>query len=251
MQLPGGIPGRGIGDNAAGLHDNHPVCRREHILRPVLGNENGGAQLPIDFFQSIQEVGGGNGVQLAGGLVQNQNFRLHGHNGGQIQQLLLPAGKLCHLPVEPVLDAEEAGHLCHPQTHDALLAAQIFQAEGQLMPYLIRDDLIVRVLHHEADFGCLLPQCNLLQRGAVQQHTAAAGPMGGEDGFQVPQQGSLSTAGPAAQQYILPLGNLQVNICQRRGGGPGIGEAQILEREIRHAITSLMCRKAGISSRQQ
>ena len=217
----------------------------------MLGDQNGGAQLPVDFFQCIQKIGGGNGVQLAGGLVQDQNFRLHDHHGGQIQQLLLPAGERRYLPVEPILDAEKAGHLRHPQPHDALLAAQVFQPEGQLVPHLIGDDLVVRVLHHKADLSGLLPQADLGQGHTIQRDLAASAPVGGQHGFQMPQQGGLSAAGLAAQQHIFPLGQPHGDITQRGSGRAGVGEAYMFQREICHAITSLMCSSVGISSRQQ
>ena len=51
------------------------VARGQGLLQPVLGQQDGGAQLPVDLSQRGQKIRGGDGVQLAGGLVQNQHVR--------------------------------------------------------------------------------------------------------------------------------------------------------------------------------
>ena len=108
------------------------------------------------------------------------------------------------------------------------------------MPDLVGDDLVVRVLHHKADPGGLLPLADLFQGRTIQSDGTGAGAMGGEDGFQVAQQGGLSTAGGTAEQNIFPRGDGQAHIRQGGGEGLGIGEGQILDMETRHAITSLI-----------
>ena len=79
----------------------------QRLLQPVLRQEDSGTQLPVDASQRLQKVGGGDGIQLAGGLVQDQHLGLHDHDGRQTQKLLLAAGKLLHRLVEPVLNAEK------------------------------------------------------------------------------------------------------------------------------------------------
>ena len=148
--------GRVVSQNPPVFHDHAAVGGVEDVLQAMLGDKHGGAQLPVDFLHGVEKVRGGNGVKLAGGLVQDQDLGLHGHDRGQVQQLLLPAGELRHIPVKPALDAEIAGHLRHTQAHGFLVAAQALQAEGQLVPDLIGNDLAVRVLHDETDFRGLL-----------------------------------------------------------------------------------------------
>ena len=50
----------------------------------MLGDDDGGAQLRIDLPDGIQKIRSGDGIQLAGWLIQDQGLRLHGHNGGQV-----------------------------------------------------------------------------------------------------------------------------------------------------------------------
>ena len=137
--------------------------------------------------------------------------------------------------MEPILDSEIASHFRYPAPHGFLIAAQAFQAEGQLMPYLVRHDLVVRVLHHKADLLGLVPVRNLLQRNAPEQDFAGALAVRGEDRFQLPQEGTLAAAGFAAEDQKFPLVNRQADMLQRmlplRGG---IGKCQILDLEMRH-----------------
>ena len=62
----------------------------------------------------------------------------------------------------------------------------------------------------------------------------------GEYGFQMAQQGGFSAAGGPAQQHIFSRANGEIYIRQRLSGSAGIGKAQILDMEMRHAITSLI-----------
>ena len=127
----------------------------------MLGNDDRGTQFPVDLLHRIQEIRCGDGIQLAGRLIQNQYTRLHSHDGCQIQQLLLAAGQFIHILVEPSLDAEVTGHFCHPQTDGFLICPQAFQSKGQFMPDLVCDDLVIRILHHVANPGGLGTQIRI------------------------------------------------------------------------------------------
>ena len=172
-----------IGNDFTALHDHHPVGGVVDVLQAMLRNDDGGAQLQIDLADRIQEIRGRNGVQLAGGLIQDQDFRLHGHDGRQVQQLLLTTGQICHIPVEPILDAKIACHFRHPQPHSLLVTAQAFQPKGQLMPDFIRHNLVVGILHHKADLAGLVPLAHLGQGRAVKQDLPCALAVGCQDGF--------------------------------------------------------------------
>ena len=67
--------------------------------------------------------------------------------------MFLATGKLCYILVEPALDAEIAGHFRHTETDGLLIHAKALKTKCQFMPYLVRDDLVVRILHNIADPG--------------------------------------------------------------------------------------------------
>ncbi len=148
--------------------------------------------------------------------------------------------------MEPVLNAEIAGHFGDPGAHGFLVAAQAFQAEGQLVPDLVRDDLIVGILHDEADFGCLIPVGNLVQGHTVEENFAPSFAAGGKYGFQLPQQGAFSAAGGTAQHQKFSLFNGKTDAFQAVPSlGGGVGEGQIPDLEMCHAMASFVCNAVG------
>ena len=181
------------------IQDDEPVRHWDHIFQPMLTDQDGRAQLSVDAAKGLQEVCCCNGVQLAGGLVQDQHIRLQNHDGGQIQKLLLTAGELGHFHVEPGLDAEEAGHLSHSSTNCSILKAQAFQPEGKLVPDLVGDDLAVRILEDEADFFSLGTAVHLLQHSAVEQNHTLFFAVWSQNCLELPQQGRLTAAGRTGQ----------------------------------------------------
>ena len=209
--------------------------QRQRLLQPVLRQQHGNAQLPVQPPHRLQKVGGGDGIQLAGGLVQYQQPRLHHHHGGQRQQLLLSAGQLVHPPVEPVLYAEEGRHLRHPAADGGCVIAQALQPEGQLVPHLVGDGLLLRGLQHEADIRRLAAGRQLLQRLPIEPHAALHRPVGAQGRLQLPQEGGLAAAGGAAQHPEFALPDGQLHVRQRRARLLRIGEAIVLQpHQLRH-----------------
>ena len=218
--LPQGGPhflGRALAQELALVQDGHGACQRESLLQPVLRQDNGGPQFPVDLSQHRQKVRGGNGVQLAGGLVQDEDGRLKDHHSRQVQQLLLSAGQIGDLLIKPGLDAEEGGHLRHPAADGGGVVPQALQAEGQLVPNLVGDDLVLRVLLDKTDPLALGPVVHFFQKGPVKENLTRLDPVGGQDGFQLPQEGRLAAAGGAAENQKISGQDLQIQAVQRLG----------------------------------
>ena len=242
--------GRVVGRHAALLHDHDPVGPVEDILQTVLRQDDRRAQLPVDLANRVQKVRGGDGVELTGRLVEDQNIGLHGHDGGQVEKLLLPAGQIGHVPVKPVLNAEVTGHLRHPQAHGLLVAAQALETEGQLMPDLVRDDLAVRVLHDVANPGRLLPRIHCLERTSVKEDFAAPSAVGCQYRLEVAQERRLAAAAPAAEGDVFARLDGQADTVQGRPvRRDRIRKCQILDRKLCHFSASQRFISAGIKSR--
>ncbi len=159
-----------IGQDPSFVHENHPVRHGKNVIEPVLRHDDGGSDFTIYFFNRFQEIRSRNGIQLGSGLVQYQYIRLHGHYGRQVQSLLLATGQLGYVPHEPALYAEEIGHFRHSKADYLCIVTQAFQPEGKLMPYFIRNDLIVRILKNVTDAGGLLPVAYGLDGPPVKIH---------------------------------------------------------------------------------
>ena len=195
----------------------------------MLRQKDGHAQLAVDPLHGGKQIAGRQRIQHGGGLVQYQQLRPHRQRRGQIHQLLLPAGQLRGLTAEPRLHAEEGGHLRHAAADHRNRQRHILKAEGQLMPYEICDDLIIRVLLHEADLRCG-GQLRQLGKGRVLiKGLSGPCPHRQQAGLGVAQQRGLAAAGGAAQHHILALMYLQRDIVQCPRVSQRVGEAQVFK----------------------
>ena len=87
---------------------------------------------------------------------------MHRHDRRQIQKLLLSSGKLTGVFPKPGLNPEVAGHLGNPAIDFSHRTSEVLQTKGQLMPYLVRHDLALRILPDVSDLGSV--------PAVVQQH---------------------------------------------------------------------------------
>ena len=233
------------------FQNGHPGGKAKGLLQPMLRQNDRGAQLPVDPGERRQKIRSGDGVQLAGGLVQNEHAGLQRHDGRQIQKLLLAAGKLCHIFVEPGLDPKKGRHFRHPAADGGRIIAQALQPEGQLMPDLIRHQLIFRALLDEADALRLLPLGKAVQRSALQQQLACPASVGRQNGLQLPQQRAFAAAGGAAEHQKLALLHRQRKGAEGRLGLFRIGKGQVPDRKELHLASSFQFSITGVRQRQR
>ena len=144
LQLYADLLRRSLTEKAALVHDQHPACNGKGLLQPMLAEDNGRAHFPIDSTQQSQKFRGGDGIQLRGGLVQNQHIRLHGHDTSKAQKLLLATGQLADRAIEPSFDVEEGGNLGHSAANGGGIKAEAFQPKCQFVPHFIGNHLIFR-----------------------------------------------------------------------------------------------------------
>ena len=107
--------------------------------------------------------------------------------------------------MKPVLNAEKARNLRHTPPDDAIWQAQALQAEGKLVPYLVRNDLIIDILLHKADTRRFIPRAELGERRAAEGDLPSPRTVRRERGLELPQQRRFSAAGAAADRYKLSL----------------------------------------------
>ena len=233
-QLPD-VRGCVVRDDLSAVHHDGAVGVGENILEPVLGDDDRRAELGVDLAHGVEKIACGDGVELARRLVEDQHLRLHRHDGSKIQKLLLPAGKRGDVAVEPVLNAEIAGHFRHARAHGRLVAAETFEPERELVPDLVRDDLVVRVLHHEANLRGLVAPRHLRERRAAEKDLAAALAVRREHRFEMAQQRGLAAAGAAAEHEKFPRADAQRNAVERELAlRRGMRKGQILDIEMFH-----------------
>ena len=76
---------------------------------------------------------------------------------------LLPSGKIRHIFIKPLMDAEITCHLCYPETDRRRIVSQTLQSKSQFMPDFICYNLVLRILLYISDLLTLLSVINLSQ----------------------------------------------------------------------------------------
>ena len=169
----------------------------------MLGQEDGRSQLAVDLAEGGKKIRCGDRVKLACRLVENQNLRLEHHDRCKIQKLLLPAGQLRDRLVKPFLNPEKRCHFCNAAANGRRVIAEGFKTKCQLVPDLIRDDLILRALLHKPDLLSLFALGQLVELLSVEQDFAASASVRREDGFELPEQRTFTAPGRTAEDQEL------------------------------------------------
>src|SRR6266567_1595764 len=75
----------------------------------VVGDQDEGFALRVECVEELHDLGPGRGVEVAGGFVREDNERVIDQRAGDGHALLLAAGKLEGLVVEPILQTHARG----------------------------------------------------------------------------------------------------------------------------------------------
>ena len=105
------------------------------------------------LFQAVQQgaqTHHGVAVQVGGWLVHNNNFRLHGADRSDGNQLFLPAGKREDSPIQQALEVHLAAHSFYPLLHHRSLQGNILHAKNDLICGICGKKLAAGVLKYAA-----------------------------------------------------------------------------------------------------
>ena len=112
-----------------------------------------GATLPLPLVEDVEQPDLAARVECAGRLVQEQDARLHGDDGGDRDALLLAAGQGVGRPVQQLVDAQVGGDVGDEALDLVPGEAELQGAEGELVAHVGAEELHVGVLEDEADAG--------------------------------------------------------------------------------------------------
>ena len=246
FQLRAYVRGRAGAKERSFIHDGHARGEGEGFFQAVFGQKDRRAKFAVDLAEGGEEVRRGNGVELARRFVEDEDFRLQDHDRREVQELLLTAGQLCDGFIKPRLDAEERRHFRHAAADGQRVIAEGFEAERQLVPDLVGDDLVFGALLDKADFFSLFALGQFVEILSVKQNFSGTSAMRGEDGFELPQKCRSPAAGGAAEdQKLAGLdGQRQVRECVLLL--LRICEGQISDRKDFHCLSSFRSRITGV-----
>ena len=196
----------------------------------VVGDEHDGVPRLPQALDDVHDLLAGGGVQVAGGLIRQDDGGLHGQHPGDGHPLLLAAGDLAGPVVHTVREAHLGQGGLHPLP--ALGGGKVVVEQGHLHIFEggeLRQQ--VELLEDEADL--LAPDLTELVLGAVvhvlpvQQVVAAVGHVQAADDV---HQGGLPAARGPQDGHELPGADVEAHVLEHvhRGVPQGIGFIDVL-----------------------
>ena len=159
--------------NAPFAHEHNAVhAAPEHILKPVLDDDDGRARLFLNLVDQLDGLLAGGRVKVGQRLVKQQHLHLIHHHARQTHALLLAAGELMRRVLKVALHAHQLCHAVDRLLHVVLRHAVVFQREGDILAHGQADELPVRILKHGAHMCGQLKHARLGRIHAVHRQAA-------------------------------------------------------------------------------
>ena len=96
--------GRSDGGNLAVLKADLAIAEGGEVF--VVGDDDEGDALTVEFEEEIDDFGAGGGVEVAGGLIGEDNFGVVDDGAGDTDALFLAAGEVVGFEGEAVGEAD-------------------------------------------------------------------------------------------------------------------------------------------------
>src|SRR6476659_1801914 len=145
------IVDRAVEGQASALEEEHAVGNFERQSRTLFGEQHRRAAVARQPQRQLDQPLGGLGVELRGGLVEQQELRLEREGRREADPLQLAARKLGHEPAGEVLGTHQAQSLEGAGLYLCWWSADVLQPEGDLVEHAGKDDLVLGVLEKRGD----------------------------------------------------------------------------------------------------
>ncbi len=168
--------GRADGENFSVLHQQQTVAVGSQLLRLLFNHQDGNAGFR-QLLHDAENLFGTGGIQLGGGLVEDQKLRLHGQHRCNGHALQLSAGKVEGIPVPEFPDAQLTQHRLYTLTDLLRCDAQILQTVAHLVKdgVLGAGQLVKGILEDQSDFLTERTHRCFGRLPAIDPHGAAIG----------------------------------------------------------------------------
>jgi hypothetical protein len=150
----GGGLARRTGGQAAALDADHAIDGGEETFEAVFGEEDGDTEAGPRAFECREDGLGAIGIELGGGLVEEEEAGFQGQGGGDGDALAFAAGEGREAAREEVGDAEGGREAFDAAAHLGRGDGVLFEAEGELVLDGLGDGLNLGLLEdHAGDAG--------------------------------------------------------------------------------------------------
>ena len=209
-----------------GVEADDPVHRGRPAVGTVLHHQQSGPGGLGRGEHGVADLEGAVGVQVGGGLIQQEQAWAHGQNPGQRQALLLSAGELGGGMLQrQVRQPRSLQRLMDPLGDLLARDGQILRGEGHIIAHPGEDHGRLRVLLHQPGTSA-----TVLRGSPVDQQFPGGGrSLRGQHPGQPMQQCGLPGSRGSGDQHFLSGADLQAEILHRRGAsvrmlpGPALG----------------------------
>ncbi len=200
-----------------GLHQHGPVRERRGPLEPVLGEEDGGAEIVVEAHEGGEHVVGALRVELRRRLVEDEGLGTGGECARDHAPLPLAAREGGRVTIAQVGDAEGVEHLLDAAAHRLLREAEVLEHEREVTLHVIDDELRFRVLGDEPHDVGQLPRV-VGARGAAEDLDLTAEPSAArvrDESVHCAQHRALARARRADHEEQLARRDLEVDLLER------------------------------------
>ena len=228
-----------VGEDGPGVHRDDPVGDVEQPLGAVLGDHDRDPVPVPQVKQGGDQLVGGDRIELARRLVEQQHPRPHREHGCDRHPLAFAARERAGGALGEVAGAGHAQRVAGPRVDLGRLDAQVLDAERGLGQDAARHDLGLRVLEDEARVAGELAGQVAAGVEAGDPHAAVelTAVEAGDEPERGPKQRRLAASRLAHEQHELALVHDQVNRVERRPAAADVPVAHALERQGRQRAT--------------
>ena len=206
------------------------VAALERGRRPLLGDEHRGAALAREPLDEVEERLRAAGVELRGGLVEQQQLRLERERRGEADPLQLAARELGDVPLGEVLRADRSERGVGARQDLLARRAEVLEPEGDLGLDARHHHLVLGVLedgrHRPGQVGRVRAP-GVVPADDDASRKAAAVEVRHQPG-EGPHEGRLPRARAPEQEDDLARLQLEVDAVERRPRGARVRERQPL-----------------------
>ena len=138
----------------------------------MLHKYHGKPEFLVELFKRLQKRRCGNGVELRSRLVQQHHIGIGHKHRSKVKQLFFTAGQLASTFAVDVRKPQKAANFRNATADNVARLAKAFQPESQLVPHLVRYDLVVGVLHNKPYCRCRRAVVEFGNIRAAKRYTA-------------------------------------------------------------------------------
>ena len=227
-----------VADDLAVVQLDDALAHRVDDLLVVRGHHDGGAGA-VDGVQHLHDAQRRSRVEVAGGLVGQQDLRMVHVGAGDGHALLLAAGQLVRVVAFLAGQTDRLQHLRHQGANRGAAGADHLQREGHVLPdRLVVEQLVV--LEHEADRPPVLRHLTVGQTAQVVAGHADLAVRRLLLAQEQAQQRGLARARCTHQKHEVAAFHVQRDVVERGTRAPGVDLADMIKRDERHVQSLLL-----------